>query len=126
MASDGAYLLIEGADEVERALNRLGLKFSDLDFRVIADDGMRLAARFAPHRTGRLQASIKASTSVSKAVIRAGGARVPYAGVINYGWARHGIGPVHFMQRADAVLRRTVPIELRRQTDRLIRRQGMS
>lgn len=99
---------------------------SDIDFTVIANEGMRLAARFAPRRSGRLRASIKANKAKSKAVIRAGSARVPYAGAINYGWRARNIDPSNFMQRADEVLRRTVPKTLERQMKRMIRRQGLS
>lgn len=117
------YLRVTGAGEVQRDLARLGLRLSDLDFTKIANEGMRLAAAFAPRRSGRLAASIKASKTKSRATIRAGSARVPYAGAINYGWRSRNIGPAYFMQRADLVLRRRVPRELQRQIRRLIRQQ---
>lgn len=121
-----AYIRVQGVHEVQRNLARLGLRVSDLDFRAIANEGMRLAARFAPARSGALRASIKASSSNSKAVVRAGGGALKYAGVINYGWGRRNIKPAHFLQRADAVLRRTAPADLQRQLNRIIRTQGMS
>lgn len=123
---DHVYLRSTGARDVERRLARLGLKLSDIDFTQIANEGMRLAARFAPRRSGKLRASIKANKAKSKAVIRAGGARVKYAGAINYGWQRRGIRPSGFMEKADNRLRRTVPRTLERQMKRIIRRQGLS
>ena len=126
MPREGLHLRITGADELERSLLTIGVRMSDLDFRAIADEGVRLAARFAPRRSGRLARSIKASASQSKAVIRAGSAAAPYAGPINYGWQSRRIPPAHFMQKADLVLRRTVPPRLERQIQRIIRRQGMS
>ena len=117
---------VDGVSAVQRDLTKVGLKLSDLDFTKIANLGMRLAAKFAPKKTGALAASIKANKSKSRAVIRAGGARVPYAGAINYGWRKRNIGPAHFMQKADIVLRRKVPAQLEMQVRRAISRQGLS
>jgi hypothetical protein len=119
-------LKITGLQEVERDLARIGVKLSDLDFAGIASEGMRLAASFAPKRSGKLAASIKGSKSKSRATIRAGGARVPYAAAINYGWRKRHIEPAGFMQRADEVLRRRVPAELEEQMKRIIAGQGMA
>lgn len=117
---------VDGTTAIERDLSRLGLRLADLDFRTIASEGMRLAASFAPKKSGKLAASIKGNKSKSRATIKAGSAAVPYAGAINYGWLRRGIEPAHFMQRADLVLRRTVPAELESQIRRAIRDKGLS
>lgn len=120
------YLRMTGLEELERDLKGIGVKLSDLDFAGIASEGMRLAASFAPKRSGKLAASIKGSKSKSRATIKAGGARVPYAAPINYGWRKRNIAPSQFMQRADEVLRRRVPAELEAQMRRIIAQQGMS
>lgn len=120
------YIRVSGADEVQRDLAKLGIRLADLDFSKIANEGMRLAAAFAPRRSGRLAQSIKANKAKSRATIRAGSARVPYAGAINYGWRKRNIEPALFMQRADLVLRRRVPTELQEQIQRLIAAQRMS
>lgn len=117
---------ISGLEEVERDLARIGVKLADLDFTSIANEGMRLAASFAPKRSGKLAASIKASKAKSRATIRAGGARVPYAAAINYGWRKRNIEPAEFMQRADQVLRQRVPAELEAQMRRIIAGEGMA
>lgn len=98
---------IEGLTRVTRALLELGLEVDDLKdaFSSIADEGAQYAAQFAPKRTGRLASDIRGNRARSKAVITAGRASVPYAGPINYGWARHGIEPSGFMQKADAVMK---------------------
>ena len=44
-----------------------------------------------PVKTGRLKDTLRAGKGRTKAVVRMGGARVPYAGVIEYGWAARGI-----------------------------------
>lgn len=125
MATD-TYLRITGLEAVERDLAQIGVKLSDLDFTRIANEGMRLAASFAPKRSGKLAASIKASKSKSRATIRAGGTRVPYAAAINYGWRKRNIEPAGFMQRADEVLRQRVPAELEAQMRRIIAGQGLA
>ena len=115
---------IGGLAAVERQLERYGARLSDLDFRGIAREGMRLAAAFAPKRSGRLSRSIKANSAANKAVIRAGNATVKYAGPINYGWKARNIAASRFMQRADLVLRKKVPRELEAQIARIIARTG--
>lgn len=45
----------------------------------------------APKAEGTLSASVRWSGSASAATIRAGSAKVPYAGVIHFGWPDRGI-----------------------------------
>ena len=47
----------------------------------------------APRSTGALAGSIRGSGAKAAATVRAGGARVPYAGVQEYGWPRRNIPP---------------------------------
>jgi len=102
---------VEGLTRVVRDLQRLGLDVSDLKeaFGGIAKLGADLAAGFAPRRTGALAANIRGSRAKSRASVLAGGARVPYAGPINYGWQARGIPAVGFMQRADEALSPKAP-----------------
>lgn len=85
MASPG--ISIRGLREVTRDLSKLGVDAGDLKGamskagQIVADD----AKTNTPHLTGRLSASIKASKTKNKAVIRAGSKAIPYAGVIHYG-----------------------------------------
>lgn len=50
-----------------------------------------------PSRSGRLRETLRAGRGKTKAVVRAGGARAPYAGVIHYGWPAHNIGRQPFL-----------------------------
>jgi hypothetical protein len=104
MASGGVR--VEGLNKTVRALEKFGADVADLKgvFSEIAAEGARLAATYAPHRTGRLSATVRGNKSKNRAVVTAGRARVPYAGAINYGWPRRHIRPALFMQRADAQL----------------------
>lgn len=115
-----------GLDRFVADLDRVALRVMDLDMAAISREGARLAAMFAPHRTGHLAASIIASTSKSRASIRAGGTAAPYAAAINYGYARRNIAPRMFMQRADEVLRVEAPRELDGQIRRILQSRGLA
>jgi hypothetical protein len=92
---------------------------SDLDLKGLARQGARLAASFAPVKTGRLAKSIRGRASRNRVTVTAGNrTAVPYAGAINYGWRRKRISAAGFMQRTDLVLRNTAP----RQFDALVTR----
>jgi hypothetical protein len=118
---------IDGLNQVVRGLQELGLDIEDLKdaFAPIAARAARYASSFAPRRTGALAASIRPNRSKNKAVVVAGKARVPYAGVINYGWARRNISPSSFMQKADERMR---PLALQMLDDAInakIRERGL-
>lgn len=74
------------------------------DFRAANLEAAQTVAGDATSRvpvlTGRLQASIRASATPKAGVVRAGFARLPYAGVIHFGWPRHNIAPNPFLYDA--------------------------
>lgn len=80
-------LKVTGLREAVRALERAGADVADLKaaFTKIGRVVVGRAERSVPGRTGALSASIRASRTKNKAVVRAGSARVPYAGINNYG-----------------------------------------
>lgn len=118
---------VSGLTAVTRALLELGLEVDDLKdaFSGIADEGARLAAGFAPKRTGTLAGDVRGNRARSKAVIAAGRVSVPYAGAINYGWRAHNIEPNGFMQRADRVLQPYSIKRLEREINEQIQRRGL-
>jgi hypothetical protein len=59
-----------------------------------------IAGPRAPHRTGRLAASVRGNNAASKAVVSAGGASVPYAGPVHWGWPAHNIVAQPFIAAA--------------------------
>lgn len=126
MAVNGG-VRIQGLNRMVRDLQALGLDVEDLKdaFAPIAAEGARLAAGFAPNRTGRLAASIRGNRAKAKAVVTAGRARVPYAGPINYGWRKRGIAPAMFMQKADEAMRPRALAELEQAINRKIRERGL-
>ena len=83
---------VEGARELRRTMRRAGVDMADL--KAANAKAAQVVAQWAgvraPRRTGRLGASVRGSKAVGRARVVAGGASVPYAGPIHWGWpARH-------------------------------------
>lgn len=119
---------VEGLNRLIRQLEQAGGDVEDLKDTMagIAAKGARLASSFAPKLTGRLAASVRGNRAKSKAVVSAGGGRVPYGAVINYGWAARNIEAAHFMQRVDPVLQPIAIRDLDRGLAAAIRKRGLS
>lgn len=60
------------------------------------------ARTLVPVRSGALRGSIRTAAQQRRVIVRAGGARVPYANPIHWGWFRRGIKPNQFFSRAIA------------------------
>lgn len=99
MATTGVQ--IEGLRETVRTLEKYGVEASDLKaaFQRIGNLVVNEAKVLAPVMTGRLAGSIKPSNTKNKSIVRAGGAGIPYAGVIHYG-GYHNIQPHPFLTTA--------------------------
>ena len=78
---------VKGLRGVVRSLEKFGVQAADLKaaFKRIGTVVVNEAKSIAPSRSGRLAASIKPSNTKNKSIVRAGGARIPYAGVIHFG-----------------------------------------
>lgn len=93
---------VEGARQLRATLKRAGDDLGDLA-ATHAEIGRLVASvgrTGAPKRTGRLAGSVRASGTKTTATVRAGGASIPYAGPIHYGWAAHNISPNPFLTSA--------------------------
>ena len=93
---------VHGLRETVRTLERLGVEVQDLKagFKKAGNVVVDEAKTIVPVRSGKLMNTIRASNTKNKAVVRAGGARVPYAGVIHWGWPAHGIEATHYLTDA--------------------------
>jgi hypothetical protein len=84
---------VEGAKELRRTLRKAGDDMKDL--KVAHADAARIvsdaAVPKAPRRTGALAGTIRPAGTKTMAIVRAGYARVPYAGVQEWGWPRRNI-----------------------------------
>jgi hypothetical protein len=93
---------IEGLDELVRTMKRAGVDVSELKEAHIraAEIVATAAAQIAPRRSGRLADSIRPAKQVKRARIMAGGARVPYANPIHWGWPSRNIEASLFISNA--------------------------
>ena len=89
---------ITGTASVDRAMQTVidGADDPPGTWQAIANLVVGQARGLAPRRTGRLAGSIGAS-AIGRG---AGTAGVVYGGVIEWGWAAHGIGGRHYLGRA--------------------------
>jgi hypothetical protein len=93
---------VSGLNQAIRALKDIGVPASEI--AAAGKDAAEIVAGEArslvPVQTGKLRGSIRTATQQRKAIVRAGGARVPYANPIHWGWFRRGIKPNQFFSRA--------------------------
>jgi hypothetical protein len=93
---------VRGLNEAVRALKVVGVpakEISQAGFeagQIVAEEARTLV----PVKTGKLKNSIRVAKQQRAVVVRAGGARVPYANPIHWGWFRRGIMPNPFFSRA--------------------------
>lgn len=118
---------VDGLSKVVAQLKAFGLEIDDLKtaFAALAAEGAAAVARHVPRRSGRLSSSVRGNRAQSKAVVRAGGAAVPYAGPINYGWRARHIEPANYMQKGDAELQPTAVKRLEAEIEAQITRKGL-
>ena len=97
--SRGPLVKVEGAARLRRTLRQAGIDLADLKASH-AEAGQIAAAggkARAPRITGTLASTIRSTGTNTGATIRAGFARVPYAGAIHWGWPGHNIEPNPFL-----------------------------
>jgi hypothetical protein len=94
---------IEGLNKLLRALEKLDEAAKDnlkeIGFKVgelVAQQGREEV----PVLSGALRGTIRPARSARGAKVRAGSARVPYAGPIHFGWRSRNIRPNQFLYRA--------------------------
>lgn len=98
----GPALQVEGGRELRASLKAAGADLGDLKaaHRAASTLVSAAAAGRAPRRTGTLAASLRPGATQTSALIRGGGARVPYGGPIHWGWPGHNIAPNPFISEA--------------------------
>jgi hypothetical protein len=94
---------VDGLNKLLRALEKLD-EAAKQEFREAGKEAGKIVATEAkvqvPVLTGRLQRTIKASSTTRGAKVMAGRATVPYAPIIHFGWPAHNIAPNRFLYRA--------------------------
>jgi hypothetical protein len=117
---------VTGAKELRRALQHMARDLDDLKaiHREAAQDVADRAREKAPKRSGALAADIRVSATKTAGRVLVGRKKIPYAGVIHFGWPRHNIAAQPFIfdaldERAGAVADRYV-----KRVDELVIRVG--
>lgn len=120
-------LKVEGLAQVVRALDQFGLDVDDLKdaFSAIARTGAGVMARHVPHRTGRLASNVRGNRAKSKAVVAIGGASVPYAGPIQWGWPKRNIAAAGFFEATDREMNPVAIQMLEQEINRKIAQRGL-
>jgi len=93
---------VEGGPRFRRTLKQAGIDLKNLRnvHRSVGTLVAVAAAAFAPRRSGRLAGNIRAGATQKAAIVRAGGARLPYAGPIHWGWPKRNITANPFITQA--------------------------
>lgn len=108
MAASSRYVRIEGAAELRRKMNRMAdgidREAARGDMKAAHKEAAEIVAQRAltlvPVRSGKLRDTIRAAGTQKSGRVRAGFARVPYAGVIHFGWPARTISPHPFLYDA--------------------------
>lgn len=120
------HLRVEGLGKTLRKLSKAGADAQDMK-DLMHSIGMLVAKdAHAPVRSGALGASLRAGRGKTKAVVRAGGARVPYAGVIHYGWPARNIAPNPFILDALQRQRSTALTKLDEGIQQILRKNDLT
>lgn len=117
---------VKGLKETIRSLEQFGVSAEDLKtaFTKIGLIVQQDAQSNVRTKTGALAASIRPSKTKNKSEIRAGSARVPYAGVQEYG-GYNGIEPMSYLRDAVSDNRDTVTRLIDDELGDLIRRYDL-
>lgn len=120
-----ARVRVKGLSKTVRALERAGADSTDMR-ELMHELGMIVVREAdAPVLTGRLASTIRAGRGKTKAVVRAGGARAPYAGVRHYGWPARNITGDPFLTAALQARRSDVLDALDQGLDEILRRADL-
>ncbi|GAA4155920.1 hypothetical protein GCM10022286_05560 [Gryllotalpicola daejeonensis] len=82
---------IEGLRDVQKALRNAGADLADMSDLMHSIGQIIVQDAHVPVRSGRLARTLRAGKGKTKAVVKLGSARVPYAGIIEYGWPQRHI-----------------------------------
>ena len=96
----GPVVEVEGARQLRRSLKAAGDDLTDLTSTHAAISRLVVTSTHPPRRTGRLAGSVRGSGTKTAAVVRAGGARIPYAAVVEYGSPTRHIRPRPYLTAA--------------------------
>ena len=124
--SGGVRVRIDGLNAVVRKLNRAGADAGDMRDLMHEVGNIVVRSAHPPVRSGGLQATVRAGRGKTKAVVRAGGAKAPGAGVVHYGWPARNIRPQPFLTTALSAQHAQIFAALERGLDALLRKNDLT
>lgn len=91
---------VEGGANLARTMRIAARVMADMpaENRDAASTISRAAGSRVPRKSGALAASIRPEIAKAEAIVYAGSYAVPYAGVIEYGWAQHSISAQPYLE----------------------------
>jgi hypothetical protein len=100
--SSAPLVEVKGVRELRKTMKAAGEDLADMKDANAAVGNMvaQTAKGIAPVRSGALAGAIRAGRAVGGVNVKAGSARIPYAGVIHWGWPAHNIAANAFLSDA--------------------------
>lgn len=118
-------LRVEGLGKTLRAMAKAGADAESMKDLMHTLGMLVVNASNPPRADGDLATTLRAGRGKTKAVVRAGGAKAPYAGVIHYGWPARNIEAQPFLTEALQSTRPQVLSELDKGLGELLRKNGL-
>ena len=127
ITSGDVRVRVTGIKQLALKMRKAGADLTQMNtiMHTLGEIVVHAAVPLTPYRTGRLAGTVRAGAGRTKAVIRAGGAATPYAGVIHYGWPARNIEPQPYLTDARGRTRPTVLAEFDRAVSQLIKQNNL-
>lgn len=125
LANGPVKLRVEGLRATVRQLEKAGADTQDMKQLIHSIGQLVVKATQVPELSGRLAATVRAGRGKTKAVIRAGGAKAPYAGVIHYGDPARNIAPNPYLVNAVRSQRSEILSTLDAGIEDIMRKNGL-
>lgn len=126
VTSGDMRLRVVGLGQTLRNMSKAGADAEDLKGLMRTLGEVVISAARPPQDSGKLAGTLRAGRGKTKAVVRAGGARAPYAGVIHYGWPAHNIAPQPFLSTAIQQTRPQILHELQDGLGDILRKHNLT
>lgn len=118
-------VVTKGLGKTLRAMEKAGADSQDMKELMFQLGTLVVRAADPPVLTGRMAGTIRAGKGKTKAVVRAGGARAPYAPVTHYGWPARNIKPQPFLLQALQSERSDILSQLDQGIDDILRKNDL-
>ena len=118
-------VVTKGLGKTLRAMEKAGADSTDMKELMFQLGNLVVKAASPPVLTGKMVGTIRAGRGKTKAVVRAGGARAPYAPITHYGWPARNIAPNPFLLKALQSERNDILTQLDQGIDDILRKNDL-